>query len=161
MSIRNKRLLIEKQRLNLNLNNIIWPNDADLLKDTICIKLKLVHENKNILLEMKLHLNYPFICPKMYIQNIDYIQWILNKKSKYNHLINLFNLNIPCICCNTITCLWSPANGIKEMIQEFDTYYYYFYILEKFNIIYNKIKIDGFDDLIYSKIIHFLYLSNI
>ena len=146
MSIRNKRLLKENLDLDLNL---------DLESDILTLNIT----QTKLLITIKINNLYPFQYPKMCIENVDYIQWLLNKKSNYNNLINLFNLNIPCICCNTITCMWSPVYGIKNLLKEFNDYYYYFYILEKFKIIYKKL--NGFDDLIYTKIIKFLYLDNI
>ena len=157
MSIRNKRLLIEKDRMDYKIN---LPDD--LTQEDIIVTYR---NEYNIDLFIKINNKYPFQYPKMYqIQNqnieIDYIQSIMNKRTenKYKNLINKFKLNIPCICCDTITCRWTPSYGIKEMIEEFEKYNSYFYMLEKFEMIY---KIKRFDDLIYSNIIHFLYLHNI
>ena len=152
MSIRNKRLF--KEQMRTDMYEIYWPADWSL-QDKVILKCM----RKDILLTLNITMDYPFQYPKMLIENIDYIQWVLNKKAKFNDLHRLFNINTPCICCDTITCKWSPAFGIADMIKEFDKYYSYIHIVEKFKIIYKKI--NGFDDLIYQNILYFLCLHNI
>jgi len=156
--IRNKRLLKEQNRLNYEIH---WPLDW-IYQNDICLKTV----QSDILLYIKINKDYPFKHPNLIVHTniknpvgVEYIQWLLNKKSKNNDLINNFKIHIPCVCCDTITCFWSPAYGIKEMIDEFNKYYQFFYILEKFKIIYKKINM--FDELIYNHIIEFLYLRNI
>jgi hypothetical protein len=146
--MRNKRLLKEKERMN-NIT-IQWPNDLD--ENEIIINI-----NKNVVLKIQDY--YPFKCPKMYINNIDHIDWFLKKQSIYTKLSNEMNIKIKCICCGTITCDWTPAFGITQMIEEYNKYNEYYYILRKFNIIYQKL--NSFDNLIYKKIIDFLYYPNI
>jgi len=153
--IRNKRLLKEQIRLDYE---IYFPPDW-IYQEELCLQTV----QYDILLHIKINKNYPFIHPTLIVYSniatmigVEYIQWLLNQKSKHLELINNFKINIPCVCCHTITCKWSPAFGIKEMIEEFNKYYHFFYILEKFKIIYKKI--DKFDELIYNHIIDFLYL---
>jgi hypothetical protein len=152
MSIRNKRIIKELTRLN-NYNIIIekdWMNKPEAIMN---------FTRNNINLSMIIPDNYPFSHPKMFIhtksQKTNHIIWFLQKKIFCKSIVDEFNIKIPCICCNTITCIWTPTLMIHNMIDEFDTYYNEYYDIIKFKIIYNKIK--GFDNLIYQKIIHFLY----
>ena len=145
--IRNRRLLKEKDRMN---NNVEWPNHLD--EEEIVIKI-----NKNVVLKIQDY--YPFKCPKMYIHSIDHIDWFLKKQSIYKKLSDEMNIKIKCICCGTVTCDWTPAFGITQMIEEYNKYNDHYYILKKINVIYQKI--NGFDNLIYKKIVNFLYYPNI
>lgn len=146
--IRNKRLLKEKERINDEC--IEWPDDLN--KDVVTIKIR-----NNVILNI--YELYPFKCPKMYINNIDHIEWFLKQKHKYKNLVDKMNIKINCICCKTITCDWTPTFGLIHMIEEYDTYNNDYSTLKKFSIIYQKII--RFDNLIYQKIINFLYISNI
>ena len=151
--MRNKRLLKEKERMNnvsIEWPDIEWPDNLD--ENDIIINI-----NKNVLLKIQEY--YPFKSPKMYIYNIDHIDWFLKKQSIYKTLSNEMNITIKCICCGTIACDWTAAFGIKEMIEEYNKYNNHYSILRNFNVIYKKI--NGFDNLIYQKIIHFLYYPNI
>jgi hypothetical protein len=154
MSIRNKRIIKELQELELHNYNIAVEQDW-LDHDESIIYFNLMNLN----ISMAIPDNYPFSHPKMFVHikqhKIEYVIWFLQKKLLYKSIVDKFNINIPCICCNTITCIWTPTLKIKHMIDEFDKYYNEYSDIEKFKLIYNKIK--GFDNLIYQKIIHFLY----
>ena len=146
--IRNKRVLKEKERMTNS--KLQWPTDLD--ENDITIQI-----NKNVILKIQNY--YPFKCPKMYIHNIDHIDWFLKKQSIYKTLSNDLNIKIKCICCGTVTCDWTPAFGITEMVEEYNKYNDHYFLLRNFNIIYQKI--NRFDNLIYQKIINFLYYPNI
>lgn len=74
---------------------------------------------------------------------------------KFKQMKDELNMSIPCICCYSLTCYWTPSLGIKEMIQEFEKHYEIYETLLKLHIIYNKIS--KFDNLIYQRISQFLY----
>ena len=151
MSIRNKRLIKELAQLN-NYNVKLDKNWMD--QEAI-----ITFSRKNMNMSICIPEGYPFSHPKMCIHTkttkIDHIIWFLQKKLYYKNIVDEFNINIPCICCNTITCIWTPTLTIKHMMDEFDKYYDYYYDITKFKLIYNKI--NGFDNLIYRRIVHFLY----
>jgi hypothetical protein len=151
--MRNRRLLKEKERMDdFEYNfDIQWPNHLDENNEII------ININKNVVLKIQDY--YPFKCPKMYIKNIDHIDWFLKKEHIYKQLSNELNIKIKCICCATVSCDWTPAFGIKQMIEEYNKYNNHYSILRNFNLIYKKI--NGFDNLIYQKIINFLYCPNI
>jgi hypothetical protein len=147
MSIRNKRLIKELQKIsNIEINND-WENDKIVI---------LKRQNITIEIDEK----YPFSIPKLYInelnkKRINYIDWFLKERTKHKNILSELNINLICICCSTITCEWSPISGIKDILNEYDTYYNKYYIIQKFIIIYNKI--NNFDNLIYKHILYFLY----
>uniref|UniRef100_A0A6C0JNN3 Uncharacterized protein n=1 Tax=viral metagenome TaxID=1070528 RepID=A0A6C0JNN3_9ZZZZ len=147
--MRNRRLLKEKERMPDF--KIEWPNHLDENTDIT------ININKNVVLKIQDY--YPFKCPKMYINNFDHIDWFLKKERTYKKLSNEMNVKIKCICCSTITCDWTPAFGITQMIEEYNKYTKHYYILRNFNLLYQKI--NGFDNLIYQKIFNFLYCPNI
>ena len=117
----------------------------------------------NTTFNIKVNNSYPFSFPKSYIVidniNIEYIEWFLNTRNKYIVLINAFDIKVPCICCNTITCTWTPTMGVQNIINEIEIHYNKYYVLIQFNEIYNKI--NKFDNLIYKTIFDFLYFNNI
>jgi hypothetical protein len=147
MSLRNKRLIKELEKMsNIEINND-WKNDKIVIL-----------KRKNITIEIDE--KYPFSTPKLYIHElnkkpINYINWFLKERIKYTHLINELNIHLVCICCSTITCEWSPVSCINDILNEYDTYYNKHEIIKKFIIIYNKI--NNFDNLIYKHILDFLY----
>ena len=153
MSIRNKRLM--KEQLRLDKYEIHWPVDWTH-KDVVTIKTL----QKDVLITMQIGLNYPFCFPKMYVhpsfkEGINYIEWFMNLKTKNKDLIEKFDLQVKCVCCENITCNWAPSYGVDNMLEDFINAHNYYSIFDKFRIIYQKI--NGFDDLIYKNIILYLY----
>lgn len=146
MSIRNKRLIREIPRLDYNLS---WDENWQT-KDLAIVKTT----RQNMLITISLTHTYPFQCPVLRVKGIEYISWFLKENIKFKKMKDELNVVIPCICCYSLTCSWTPSLGIKDMIQEFDKHYELYQTLVKFHIIY---KIERFDNLIYQKIFQFLY----
>jgi hypothetical protein len=97
--------------------------------------------------------NYPFTCPIMYIDNVDHVRVLTNRFSKYKLFIELYHISLPCFCCSTLTCNWSPCNTCHDIYDEYVTY------KNKLNIIASaKIYVDSssFDDLVLTTIVQFL-----
>jgi hypothetical protein len=154
MSIRNKRLIKEIPRLEDY--NLIW--DEDWQSKEMAVITTTRH---NMLISLTLKHNYPFHSPILRVHpnfektGIEYISWFLKQNRRFKKMKDKLNIVIPCICCYSITCSWTPGLGIKDMIHEFDTHYEMYESLVKLQLIYNKIR--GFDNLIYQRISHFLY----
>jgi hypothetical protein len=112
-----------------------------------------------MLISISLTHTYPFHCPILRVhpnsQGVEYISWFLKENLKFKQMKDELNMEIPCICCYSLTCSWTPSLGIKDMIQEFDKHYELYQSLLKLHIIYNRIA--GFDNLIYQRIYQFLY----
>jgi hypothetical protein len=152
MSIRNKRLM--KEQLRLDKYEIHWPTDWTH-HDLVTIKTV----QKDVFVTMRIGLNYPFSFPKMLVhpnfkEGIDYIEWFINLRSKNKDIIDGLGLNTECVCCKNITCEWSPAYGVDNMLQDFIKNQEYYNMFAKFRVIFHKI--NGFDDLIYKNIILYL-----
>lgn len=166
MSIRNKRLIKEIPRLEEY--NLIWEDDWQS-KELAVVKTT----RRNMLISLTLKHNYPFHSPILRVhpdlcvhqdlcvhrdlekKGIDYISWFLKQNRTFKKMKNDLNIIIPCVCCYSITCSWTPGLGIKDMIHEFDTQYEMYELLVKLQLIHNKIR--GFDNLIYQRISYFLY----
>ena len=148
MSIRNKR--IKKELPNLNKYNLILENNWEE-QDIVTIKYKCM----NTLFDIKINNKYPFHYPKTYINNIEYIDWFIINKNKYNLIKKTLNIKLGCICCKSITCNWYPTMTISNIIEELENHYSQYYKIIQINEIYNKII--SFDNLIYKKIFDFLY----
>ena len=158
MSIRNKRLIKELPRLDYNL--II---DDNWQSNNLVIKTI----RRGMLISLSLEHTYPFRYPLMCVHpnlehvhsnlnnGIEYISWFLKQNIKFKKMKDELNIVLPCICCYSLTCSWTPNLGIKDMIQEFDKHYELYQSLVNFHTIYNKIT--RFDNLIYHRIFHFLY----
>jgi hypothetical protein len=151
MSIRNKRLIREIPRLDYNLT---WDENWQTKDLAIITTVR-----QNMLISISLTHTYPFHCPILRVhpnsQGVEYISWFLKENLKFKQMKDELNMEIPCICCYSLTCSWTPSLGIKDMIQEFDKHYELYQSLLKLHIIYNRIA--GFDNLIYQRIYQFLY----
>ena len=154
MSIRNKRLIKEISRLEEY--NLIWEDDWQIKEPAVITTTR-----HNILISLTLKHNYPFhypilrVHPNLQQKGIEYISWFLKQNKSFKKMKDELNIVIPCICCYSITCSWTPGLGIKDMIGDFDLRYKMYESLVKLQLIYNKIT--GFDNLIYQRISHFLY----
>ena len=111
MSIRNKR--IKKELPQLNKYNLILENNWEE-QNIITIQ----HNFMNTLFNIKINNNYPFHYPKIYTNNIEYINWFLLTNYKYNLIKNILNIKLGCICCKSITCSWCPTMTISNIIDE-------------------------------------------
>ena len=70
-------------------------------------------------LKFKIPNSYPFKPPKLFVNNIDYQSMLCINNKEINK--ELKNRNIPCLCCNSILCHWSPIYKIIDLIDEFYT----------------------------------------
>lgn len=104
----NKEIELLKEKYNIlnyseNYNEIIIHIDYDNIK-------------------IILNDHYPFKPPKMYINDIDYIQYLVNlQNTKADKLKELDEI---CLCCKTILCHnnWKPAFKITQIIDEYDRF---------------------------------------
>jgi len=153
MSIRNKRLIKEIPRLEEY--NLIWDDDWQSKELAVITTTR-----RNMRISLTLKHNYPFHSPILRVHpnfenGFEYISWFLKQNKSFKKMKNELNIVIPCICCYSINCSWTPGLGIKDMIHEFDTHYETYQSLVKLQLIHHKIR--GFDNLIYQRISYFLY----
>ena len=76
------------------------------------------YDYKGYKLKMQLPEKYPFQPPKIICGKTDHIGYFLNKKRFFSSVIKHYS-GFPCICCRSITCLWSPAMTVKHMADEY------------------------------------------
>lgn len=85
-------------------------------------------------------INYPFVCPTVFLNNHKYKQILANKTNyEITYLKKL--TGIDCLCCNSLTCSekWAPNNNLNDIINEIK----YFKKIKRdlvFKIITDKIK---------------------
>ena len=104
-------------------------------------------------LTITLSSTYPFSPPQLYINKVDYINYLVKKYSLLKPFIDKYKVNIHCICCESVTCSWSPCYGIKDIVHECTSY------LKKMRKIHYCKRIFEslpFDDLVYCKIVNYL-----
>ena len=68
--------------------------------------------------------SYPFSPPKIKRYNEDMYNKLCKLYCKNKNFIDQCNINVECICCTTVCCLWSPCNKIIDVIQEIKDYSY-------------------------------------
>lgn len=97
--------------------------------------------------------NYPFDRPTMYVHGKEHVTMMTRQFSKYKSFIGKYNLSVPCFCCSTLTCNWSPCNTCEQIYNE-----YIDYVTRLKEVASIKLAFDScpFDDLVLSKIAHFL-----
>jgi hypothetical protein len=86
-------------------------------------------------------LNYPFVCPIVFLNNRKYKQ-ILVSKTNYEITYLKKLTGIDCLCCNSLTCSekWAPNNNLNDIINEIK----YFKKIKRdlvFKILTDKIKV--------------------
>ena len=110
-SIRNKRLAIERVRSPY----VLLP-----LNDESANTLEMRVEELDVILQFTLA--YPFHPPKILVNGIDHITKLLEDYRNLNPLRESFKLDLPCICCSNVICLWSPCSGFTDVLNEFVEY---------------------------------------
>lgn len=96
---------------------------------------------------------YPFKAPILLIQSVDHIKFLSALYRKYFFFIALYDLPIQCICCSSITCLWSPCNTCKDVYDEYINYSNVIKTIMSTSCLFSS---TPFDDVICSLITSFL-----
>ena len=73
-------------------------------------------------LTLTLFENYPFTPPKLCINNVDYITYLVKLYSPLKPFVDRFHMNIHCICCDSVICSWTPCYGVKRVVNECISY---------------------------------------
>jgi hypothetical protein len=95
---------------------------------------------------------YPFRPPVLLIDNTPHVQYLKRLYTRRKKIIDRHKYFIPCICCSTILCSWSPCNTCIQVYQEYTDYakrLSYVDLLE-------NMKQTNLDDLILERISSFL-----
>ena len=111
---------------------------------------KIIIKNTVFLLNDK----YPFQPPSLTIYGKNYISYLAKIFSQYKPLIDKYNIPIHCICCSSITCMWSPCNTCLDLYKEYKKYVS---DLKQLLTLHYFMKSSTFDDLIHSTISEYLF----
>lgn len=95
---------------------------------------------------------YPFKSPILLIEGVPHVQYLKRLYTRRKSLIDSQKYCIPCICCSTILCSWSPCN---TCIQVYEEYTQYATQMSYIDLLQNM-KQMNLDDLILEKISTFL-----
>jgi hypothetical protein len=65
---------------------------------------------------------YPFTPPTLHIYGKEYISGLAKIYRNYHGFIKQYNVPMECICCSSITCMWSPCHTCKHVYDEYTAY---------------------------------------
>jgi len=97
---------------------------------------------------------YPFSPPVLRIHTKDHISCLAKLYSQYKPFINKYNVPIECICCFSITCIWSPCNTCKDVYDEYLSYCILLKQIISTNYFFNR---TPFDDCVNTHIASYLW----
>ena len=63
---------------------------------------------------------YPFIPPKMFINDIPYNKFLVTPSDKIRLLLSKHKYG--CLCCKNIFCNWGPMKNVKNILDEISEY---------------------------------------
>jgi len=97
---------------------------------------------------------YPFSAPTLHIYSKDHISSLAKVYSKYLSFIKRYHIPIECICCFSVTCMWSPCHTCKHV---YDEYVSYTSTLRQIIATDYFLKRSPFDELIHTHIVSYLW----
>lgn len=102
---------------------------------------------------LKLPDTYPFHPPALRIHGKHYIDYLAKIYKTYASFIRKYNIVMPCICCFSVTCMWSPCNTCQDVYTEYETYMGNLKTIASASCLFKHLP---FDDLIHSIIASYL-----
>ena len=97
---------------------------------------------------------YPFTPPILRIHGKDHIYSLEKVYRRYHGFIKQYKVPIECICCFSITCMWSPCHTCKHV---YDEYLAYCALLREVIATHYFVKRSPFDELVNSHIVSYLW----
>lgn len=84
----------------------------------------LIENEYRIRPELVFHLSdkYPFTPPLLKLYGKDHISCLAKLYRTYHGFIKKYKVPIECICCSSITCMWSPCHTCKHVYDEYVSY---------------------------------------
>ena len=95
---------------------------------------------------------YPFKPPTLWVEGVTHVHYLKRLYTRRKSLIDSQKYSIPCICCSTLLCSWSPCN---TCIQVYEEYTHYATRMSYVDLLYNM-KQMNLDGLILERISSFL-----
>ena len=65
---------------------------------------------------------FPFHPPMLKIHSKEYVSYLTEWYRKVVPICKKYNVQMDCICCSTLVCMWSPCNTCKQMYDEYISY---------------------------------------
>jgi hypothetical protein len=67
--------------------------------------------------------SYPFVPPKIYYNNVDYVDFLKIKNTSFNSILYSIH-KLDCFCCNSLTCKgkWNVSFTMDDIILEIQKY---------------------------------------
>lgn len=96
---------------------------------------------------------YPFSAPKVHRFGKDIIIPLSKLFIKHKNFIDKHKIKMECICCASITCIWSPCNRLIEAINESTKYMTDLRSIDRCTYLFPKFP---FDDNIQDCIVQYL-----
>jgi len=62
---------------------------------------------------------YPFKCPTLLIDKHSHVDVLKKRLLTYVDFCKVCHIQLPCICCRSITASWSPCYTCKDIYKEF------------------------------------------
>jgi hypothetical protein len=66
--------------------------------------------------------NYPFHPPTLRIHTKEYVSYLTEGYRRLSPILKKYNIEMECLCCTTLVCMWSPCNTCKQMYDEYISY---------------------------------------
>ena len=98
--------------------------------------------------------NYPFSPPLLRIHTKDHITCLAKLFQHYRPFIKKYNIPMDCICCFSITCMWSPCHTCKQVYDEYTSYCA---MLRQIIATDYFFKRSNFDELVHTHIVSYLW----
>lgn len=94
---------------------------------------------------------YPFKPPTLMIHDVSHIQYLKQEYTRLFPIIKHRKYPVPCICCSSLLCSWSPCMKCNELYHEYTRYRQQLHYIEGLECVYVLV-----NDLILDKISTFL-----
>ncbi len=99
-------------------------DDVQINKKFDNYDIKIKNKNDNRLYIFTINSNYPFIAPKLTINNKPYSYFIEFKSTEFRNIFQKYTLK-ECFCCNSILCSenWTPNRTLMTIFEEVELFH--------------------------------------
>ena len=97
---------------------------------------------------------YPFRAPVIMYNGDEGTVYLKAKYKEHKAFLQYYNIDIPCIYCNTLACSWVPTYRIVHLVDEWLSYMDTFHWLAAYQAV---IPLTPFDDLVHHRILSYVF----